>query len=103
MNEHDLQRILRGAGRGARETQPDPGLAETVLARLPRVRFVRPGSDPGGRTLLLAGLLGIGAAAAVAGLMSNATPPGSKPAMPPAWTLFQAGEPVCPRPAAGFP
>lgn len=95
MTEHDLQRVLRLAA--AHPLKPEPGpetdagvdFADSILARLPVVRFVIPGSAPGRRILWLAGLLGVLTAAAV-GIFKDVDPPGTP--VPPSLSLFQPAE-----------
>lgn len=84
----ELDRLLRGA-----TASPATDFADTILARLPGMRFVTPGSHPGLRVLVLAGLLGLAAAAGIA--LKGRAPPASNP-QPPPLTLFQPGavEPV---------
>lgn len=66
MNERDLQRVLRLAA-GQPEAEPArAGFADGVMARLPVVvRFVIPGSSPGGRVLVIAGVLALATAAVI--------------------------------------
>lgn len=76
MNEHELQRILRlasGQPEAGEAAARAAGVADSVLARLPVVRFVIPGSSPGGRVLVLAGAAGLATAAVVA-WVSNLKP-----------------------------
>lgn len=78
MNDHDLQRILRLASNQTAEREtaaetPRPGFADSVLARLPVVRFVIPGSNPGARVMAVAGMVGLVTAAAVAWTANSAS------------------------------
>lgn len=84
MNERDLNRLLRQG------SSPEPrtgavDFADAVLARLPGIRFVIPGSHPGTRILVLAGGLGILTALGISLSRSKAMPT----AAPPPLTLFQ--------------
>jgi hypothetical protein len=79
----ELDRLLREA-----PASPAAGLADSILSKLPGMRFVIPGSHPGLRILFLAGILGLGTALAIslAGRKNNASTSG-----PPPLTLFQPG------------
>ena len=92
MKQRELDRLLRGAS-----PLPAADFADAILAKLPGMRFVAPGSHPGVRVLVLAGLLGLGTALGVA--LLGRIGPASNP-QPPPLTLFQPGavEPVRPLP-----
>ncbi|MES2466538.1 MAG: hypothetical protein V4675_04490 [Verrucomicrobiota bacterium] len=86
MNERDLNRLL---SQGASPEPSQTGavdFADAVLARLPGMRFVIPGSHPGTRILVLAGGLGLLTALGISLSRSKDTP---TDAAPPPLTLFQ--------------
>jgi hypothetical protein len=85
MNERDLDRLLRQISqeRGAPQERACAGtadFADAVLARLPGMRFVIPGSHPGTRILVLAGALGLLTSLGISlprskGMATNSEPP----------------------------
>lgn len=77
----ELDRLLRQTA-----SSPVPDLADAILAKLPGMRFVIPGSHPGIRILFLAGILGLGTALSI-GLLHR-KPAASNP-QPPPLPLFQ--------------
>ena len=83
MNLPELDRLLRGA-----PASPVAGLADSILSKLPGMRFVIPGSRPGLRILFLAGILGLGTALAIS-LVGRKT--AASKSGPPPLTLFQPG------------
>lgn len=91
MNERDLDRLLRqvpqekGAPLDRSQTGP-MDFADAVLARLPGMRFVIPGSHPGTRILVLAGGLGLLTALGISLTRPKVM---ATPAGPPPLTLFQ--------------
>jgi len=95
MKQSELDRLLRAAPPTG---SPGAGFADAILAKLPGMRFVIPGSHPGLRVLVLAGVMGLLTAVGVS-LLSR--PPGSASnPQPPPLTLFQPGavEPARPLP-----
>ncbi len=86
MNQRDLDRLLRQG------VPPEPSrtgavdFADAVLARLPGMRFVIPGSHPGTRILVLAGGLGLLTAL---GISLNRSKDMPNDATPPPLPLFQ--------------
>ena len=86
MNERDLNRLLRqGASLEPSRTEA-VDFADAVLARLPGMRFVIPGSHPGTRILLMAGALGLLTALGIS--LSRSKDMATNPEPPPL-TLFQ--------------
>lgn len=86
MNQRDLDRLLR------QSVPPEPSqagtvdFADAVLARLPGMRFVIPGSHPGTRILVLAGGLGLLTSLGISLNRPKDIPDNSTP---PPLTLFQ--------------
>ncbi len=98
MNDRELNRLLRKAPVPPRPSGGNTEFADTILTKLPRVRFVIPGSLPSRRILVVAGFLGLTTAAAIS-LYRHPRPAVDLPPPPP-MTLFQAVEPgpVAPSP-----
>ena len=59
MKMRELDRLLSAAPDNPTIDSVMPGFADAILAKLPGMRFVIPGSHPGVRVLVLAGLLGL--------------------------------------------
>lgn len=78
MNDRELYQLIRNASRKGDIPAPH-GLSESILGRLPQVRFVIPGSWPGGRALLVAGLLAAAAAGGISWLEKGDTNIGPLP------------------------
>ena len=98
MNHRDLDRLLRRIPEETQASANDRGLdyADAILSRLPGMRYVIPGSHPGLRILLLAGMLGVLTATSI-GLCQRRAP-APRPG-PPSLTLFQPGAVEVPAPA----
>ncbi len=86
MNERDLNRLLRQRASLEHSRTEAVDFADAVLARLPGIRFVIPGSHPGTRILVLAGGLGLLTALGISLSRSKDTPANTDP---PPLTLFQ--------------
>jgi hypothetical protein len=114
INEKDLQRLLRltaGETAESRNRPAPPDFAEGILARLPSVRWVIPGSNPGTPFLMLSALLGMAVAVTVSfwstrpdsgrshgtlappGLVPHAAGTEAGPALRPTLSLFHPREP----------
>lgn len=87
MTDRDLDRLLRGVPGGNTPSGSGMDFADAILARLPGMRYVIPGSHPGLRILVVAGILGLLTAGFIS-LLHRSHPPKVKP---PPLTLFQPG------------
>lgn len=95
----DLLRSLRpDEGPSAPGPRPAPDFANSLLDRLPGMRYVIPGSHPGLRVLVAAGSLALLTAALTALLQRPGKPTAAAPNQPPPSPLFQptAAEPPVP-------
>ena len=88
MKMRELDRLLSAAPDRPPPASAAAGFADAVLAKLPGMRFVIPGSHPGVRILVLAGALGLLTALGIS-LLSRAGS-ASNPEPPPL-VLFQPG------------
>lgn len=99
MNEREMERLLRripDEGPACREVR-SRDFADAVLARLPGMRYVIPGSHPGVRIILVAGILGLLTATGVSLYQRHAA--AASPGPPPL-TLFQSGAVEVPAPSS---
>ena len=99
MNERELDRLLRRIPNASPPSRKPAGLdfADAILSRLPGMRYVIPGSHPGIRILVLAGILGLLTAIGISLYQRRAAP--ARPEPPPL-TLFQPGAVETPAPSA---
>ncbi len=93
MNSRELDRLLKASATAASSKSGPAALADTILSTLPGMRFVIPGSHPGLRLLVIAGILGLGTAIAISLLRRKSDASESNP---PPFELFQS-EAVEPR------